>query len=706
MAYKPMSFFEYQQDRYKNATQQEIDAANSNEVSLVSMAEYQNYLNNFSPTSSGPQVTPNVPMNTPIPTPQAPITPGAVGDVLMDGTPIAPGALAPNPNFAPPDAFGNFVEAGTFGGNQAAGIYAGGSVPKSFGGMTQQSFGAAQNALDSGLLGAAENAFAGQINNVNPYTSGLASMNPNGALNYRMYNFNDPYAATFSRLSGSSNPYGSQVARQAKDNPFGASFNTLAGSVNPYGNQIGQGYQSGNFNFDAGTNPYTSQVGGFQQSNPYQSAATNQGSNPYTNQIASSGGSNPFMDAVTQTGNNPFTDNLNFDQSNPFLQGFQGFADMQDSRLDSVVDKALGKVSDRVNSQFGLAGRTGSGAHQQLMTEGLGDVANQMYSDNFQQNANRALQALQSGAGVYDSLQGRNLQSLGMGIDAFNTDAARQLQGFGMGADIYNQDQSRNLDALTQAGQFADSDASRQLQGIGMAGDMFSTDASRNLDALTQAGQMSAQDRDAALMAQGMTADQFNTDQNRQLDYLNAASNIFDTNRAFQGDMYSNAANLFSDDRSRAIQALTQAGNFANQDFGNQLSAAAQGSGSWLANQGLNQDATRFNAGQFQNSFDNALSQYSQLGDMYQGDIDNTYRAASALPDLQQSNWNDAMMMNQFGQQWDDTSFYNSNPWTNLNNYANVIATLQGAVPTPEPGVSGVDRLMGLIPMLSLFKKP
>ena len=848
---------------------------------LLGTKNYNDYINEYSTQNNLPQTPQTVNQQPNVPATLDPST------GLPQDNAITPGAtnLAPNEAFVYPDAFNDFVQAGIFGGNQAADLYGQGSIPKSFGGLSQQSFNMAEDVANSSLLGTAANTLTGLTNASNPYTSHVSSLNPNGALNYRMSAFSDPYAQRFSQLSTGYNPYGTQVARQARDNPLAASFNTLAGSVNPYGDQIGNGYQSGSFKFTAGANPYTKQVGGFQQSNPYQDQATNQGINPYTKQVASAGGSNPFMSDVTQTGTNPFTEsfsalggqanpygnqignsfqkntnsidsnysnayqsqigsgfqqnpysfdtsysnqygnqiansfqnnsianNLNFDQSNPFLQGFQDFGNMQNSYLDATVDKALSKVTDRVNSQFGLAGRTGSGAHQQLMTESLGDVANQMYSDNFQQNANRSLQALQSGSSAYDSLQGRNLQSLGMGIDAFNTDqgrqldylsqaanlddrsfanrlaatqagadtfgkdqqrqldylsqaagldnqsflnrlnatqtnadifntdqdrrlntlinagnfanqdfgnqlnafgaasdafntdAARQLQGYGMGADIYAQDRARNLDALTQAGQFADSDAARQLQGIGMAGDMYSTDASRNLDALIQAGQMSAQDRDAALRAQGMTADQFNTDQNRQLDYLTQAANLFDTNRGFQADMYGNAADLFSDDRSRAIQALTQAGNFSNQDFGNNLAAASQGSSSWLANQGLNQDATRFNAGQFQNFFDNALTQNSQLSDMYQADVDNRYNAAMAMPQLQTANWQDANMLNSFGQQWDDTVFYNSNPWTNLQNYSNIIATLQGSVPAPEPGVSSVDRLMGLFPMLSLFK--
>lgn len=62
--------------------------------------------------------------------------------------------------------------------------------------------------------------------------------------------------------------------------------------------------------------------------------------------------------------------------------------------LDRNVNTALDQVQSRVNSQFGLAGRTGSGANQDVMSRGMGDVASQMYGNNYQNERNRQFQAM------------------------------------------------------------------------------------------------------------------------------------------------------------------------------------------------------------------------------------------------------------------------------------------------------------------------
>jgi hypothetical protein len=50
-------------------------------------------------------------------------------------------------------------------------------------------------------------------------------------------------------------------------------------------------------------------------------------------------------------------------------------------------------VIDAVNGQAGMAGRTGSGAQQQLLTRNLGQLANQIYAPAYENAANRSLSA-------------------------------------------------------------------------------------------------------------------------------------------------------------------------------------------------------------------------------------------------------------------------------------------------------------------------
>jgi hypothetical protein len=56
-------------------------------------------------------------------------------------------------------------------------------------------------------------------------------------------------------------------------------------------------------------------------------------------------------------------------ESNPFLRG--------------NVNTALGDVQTRINSQFNRPGAFGGSAHQELMTRNLGDVAGQLYGQNY-----------------------------------------------------------------------------------------------------------------------------------------------------------------------------------------------------------------------------------------------------------------------------------------------------------------------------------
>lgn len=63
--------------------------------------------------------------------------------------------------------------------------------------------------------------------------------------------------------------------------------------------------------------------------------------------------------------------------------------------LDASVNKALDNVQTRVNSQFGN-NNFGSTAHQQTLSDSLGSTANQMYSDNYQQDQSRKLSAINS----------------------------------------------------------------------------------------------------------------------------------------------------------------------------------------------------------------------------------------------------------------------------------------------------------------------
>jgi len=92
--------------------------------------------------------------------------------------------------------------------------------------------------------------------------------------------------------------------------------------------------------------------------------------------------------------------------------------------LDSAYNQAASKVSDSVNSNFSAAGRYGSGAHTDVLSKNLGDVATNIYG------------------GAYDADQGRRLQAIGQAPAFANQEYqdANQLLNAGQ----IQQDQAQN----------------------------------------------------------------------------------------------------------------------------------------------------------------------------------------------------------------------------------------------------------------------
>ena len=61
--------------------------------------------------------------------------------------------------------------------------------------------------------------------------------------------------------------------------------------------------------------------------------------------------------------------------------------------LDGMVNKAMGNVQSRINSQFS-GNNYGSTAHQETLQTGLGDIANQMYGSQYQNDQANRLSAI------------------------------------------------------------------------------------------------------------------------------------------------------------------------------------------------------------------------------------------------------------------------------------------------------------------------
>ncbi len=96
--------------------------------------------------------------------------------------------------------------------------------------------------------------------------------------------------------------------------------------------------------------------------------------------------------------------------------------------LDQMANTALGKVRDMTMGEFTAAGRTGSGANQQELTRNLGDVANQIYGGQYNNDQNRTLAAAQLAPGLANQDYGDLSKLLGVGQmqDQWNQQAYNQ----------------------------------------------------------------------------------------------------------------------------------------------------------------------------------------------------------------------------------------------------------------------------------------
>lgn len=153
--------------------------------------------------------------------------------------------------------------------------------------------------------------------------------------------------------------------------------------------------------------------------------------------------------------------------------------------LDQMFNAESQPVIDAVNAQAGSAGRTGSGADQQLLTRNLGQLAGQVYGSNY----------------LGEQQLGQNAASILSGIG--ENQAQRQLAAGGQlssnilnaAGGLNNQFNTQNQQALTAAG-FAPSLAGQDytdLQNMLTAGGAYDTQSQNRLNSILQQFQYSQQ---------------------------------------------------------------------------------------------------------------------------------------------------------------------------------------------------------------------
>ena len=174
---------------------------------------------------------------------------------------------------------------------------------------------------------------------------------------------------------------------------------------------------------------------------------------------------------VNQAATNQMTSTLNGD----FLNG--------NPYLDKTYDQAAGKVRGSIDSQFAGAGRYGSGIHQDVMGDNLGDLANNIYGGNYQAERGRQMQmmplansianqdyydmAMQNQAGGQVQQQGQT--ELNANMDRWNFDQNRAQNNL----QNYNQNVSGNYGQSSSGSQtnpIYEPSFGQQALGYGMAG--------------------------------------------------------------------------------------------------------------------------------------------------------------------------------------------------------------------------------------------
>lgn len=295
---------------------------------------------------------------------------------------------------------------------------------------------------------------------------------------------------TLNRVSQGTNTAGVTQAGAAT-NPYTGQIASQAGQSNPFAGQI-----AGQANRD---NAYQGQI-----------AQAGAQANPYTSQIAQAGGApNPFMsniqaasNRVNDAGLGTLNDFASNGQNNPYL--------------DRIFDNAAERVRDNTSAMFSKAGRYGSVAHQDALSDSLGDMAANMYGQAYETDANRrfgAAQALgqrQAGdisrqmsgasqlAGLSEAGAGRNLSALNAAAGLSAQDRSAQLGALSTAAGLENQDRSMDMAALQGAAGLSAQDRQLGLGALTTAGGMAGQDMSRNLSAqqaalgLQQAGNSQA----------------------------------------------------------------------------------------------------------------------------------------------------------------------------------------------------------------------
>ncbi len=351
---------------------------------------------------------------------------------------------------------------------------------------------------------------------------------------------------------------------QGGSNPFSANLQANQGYGSPQDAQSFIGGPQGNYD------PFSQFAQ--QSTQPGQSLGQSIGQ---AQDAAGSGVDPTAANALQQTARGDFVG------GNPFLD------DQFDQATRRVREQFQDTVTPGINATFGSAGRTGSGIHQEALSDAagelgdtLGGVASDIYGNAYgQERSNQLSAAGQLGdLGIAGGQLG--LSAAGLGSENFQNQEQRRLQGAGLGSDIAS---AQNADQLGRSGQALDSYLSER--GLGQQATQFGLNNSLDQNRLA--------------------ADLFNQGQNRS---LRGSQGLLDG--GLSG--ISGVNNLYNSVGQQQQAGANQVQTLNDLQYGN--IDRIQGVGDQvrgLSDQALGDDINRFNY--YQNAPRDQLSDYANI---------------------------------------------------------------------------------------------
>ena len=153
---------------------------------------------------------------------------------------------------------------------------------------------------------------------------------------------------------------------------------------------------------------------------------------------------------------------------NAALGQLKELATQDNPYVDALYNRAHSQAQASLDSNFNKAGRYGSGAHEAAAADAANNLADQMYSNLYNQRINAA-----------NAASGAYLQGIGQGINA------QQAAG-----SLYNQGAGMNVTAAQDASGQYNTALGQRMNAAQGAGNLYNQDLSTTANMLSNAGQL------------------------------------------------------------------------------------------------------------------------------------------------------------------------------------------------------------------------